>query len=761
MAIHLLGIRHHGPGSARNVKAFLEAQRPDIILVEGPPEAEDILQWTNHADVKLPVAILAYQTDHIQQSAFYPFATFSPEWQAILFAKKNSIPLRFMDLPLAHSFALKNSKIKNEEEALTPVIDDEKENTTTAEEDEIVVQEIFPLEQMAYIAGYDSNEDWWNSQFEERQNNEQIFEAVATVMTAARAAKIEEATTEDNLREAYMRKIIREAEREMFTNIVVICGAWHVPALSNMGKAKDDNELLKGLPKVKVSCTLVPWTNSRLSYFSGYGAGIKSPGWYEHIWKSPNHDGIEWMVKVAKLLRKKQMDTSVAHLIEAVKLAKTLSVLREKSNIGLDELNEATITVLCNGESTLMQLVQQELIVGYRMGKVPSSIPKPPLQVNIESLQKKLRLLVSDVVKEYVLDLRKEMDLERSVFLHRLQILEIKWGSKVIVNSKGTFKEQWNLKWDPEFSIEIIEKGNLGNTTETAAANFVLQNIQEATSLQVLCNLLEITIPAELPNAIDGLIQQINNTAASTTDVVALMQVVPPLVNISRYGNVRKTDSVLVHGIVESMVTRTCISLPSACTGVAEDAAQELVQMIQKLHEAILILSHPELTKLWQDCLQKIAASQAAAPIIAGYCSRLLNEYKILIDDSLIKAFYYAMSTATAPTIAAQWLEGFLKGSGTILLFDESLWQILNNWIAQLDDVTFIDTLPLLRRTFANYTPSEKNKLGLKAKNGISNANIISIKQQDFDSEKARLGIPIVMQMLGYTNFILPEEKEK
>jgi hypothetical protein len=759
MAIHLLGIRHHGPGSARNVKAFLEAQKPDIILVEGPPEAEDILQWTNHADVKLPVAILAYQTDHIQQSAFYPFAEFSPEWQAILFAKKNSIPLRFMDLPLAHSFALKNSKLKTEEEIATPIIPDEEKDIPTAVEDEIIVKEIFPLEQMAHIAGYDNNEDWWNSQFEERQNTEQIFEAVATVMTEARSAKVEEPTTEDILREAYMRKIIREAEREMFTNIVVICGAWHVPALSNMGKAKDDNELLKGLSKVKVNCTLIPWTNSRLSYFSGYGAGIKSPSWYEHIWKSPNHDGIQWLVKVAKLLRKKQMDTSVAHLIEAVKLAKTLTVLREKSTIGLDELNEATITVLCNGESTLMQLIQQELIVGYKMGKVPNSIPKPPLQVDIESLQKKLRLLVSDVLKEYVLDLRKDIDLERSIFLHRLQILDIKWGSKVHVNSKGTFKEQWNLKWDPEFSIEIIEKGNLGNTTETAATNYVLQNIKEATSLQVLCNLLELTIPAELADAIDGLIQQINNIAASTTDVVALMEVVPPLVNISRYGNVRKTDVELVQGIVESMVTRICISLTSACTGVAEDAAQELVEMIQKLNEAILILSHQELTKQWQDCLQKISSSQAAAPIIAGYTTRLLNEYKILIDDALIKAFYYAMSTATAPTIAAQWLEGFLKGSGTILLFDENLWQILNNWIAQLDDNTFIDTLPLLRRTFANYTPSEKNKLGLKAKNGTTNTNIISIKQQDFDSEKAQLGVPIVMQMLGYTNFTVSEEK--
>lgn len=36
MAIHLLGIRHHGPGSCRNVLNYLQELQPDLILVEGP-----------------------------------------------------------------------------------------------------------------------------------------------------------------------------------------------------------------------------------------------------------------------------------------------------------------------------------------------------------------------------------------------------------------------------------------------------------------------------------------------------------------------------------------------------------------------------------------------------------------------------------------------------------------------------------------------------------------------------------------------------
>jgi len=52
MNIHIFGIRHHGPGSARNVLQALEVTKPDIILVEGPPEGSDLLHWVNHKDMK-------------------------------------------------------------------------------------------------------------------------------------------------------------------------------------------------------------------------------------------------------------------------------------------------------------------------------------------------------------------------------------------------------------------------------------------------------------------------------------------------------------------------------------------------------------------------------------------------------------------------------------------------------------------------------------------------------------------------------------
>ena len=872
MSVHILGIRHHGPGSARNVKAFLEELQPDIVLIEGPPEADALLQWAGHEELQPPVAILAYQPDSPQKACFYPFAAFSPEWQAMLYAKNHRIHARFMDLPLAHVFAMENEAAakraaKNQKEdtpttdspgadeltppgelntaahtssfsspdnsnqwcnstankltgtganGATPLQDASIENLNgTQHPHNSAIKNITgthsasakknkpgdtrtpgsgaqhdyatnpqprrnsstegftaaeldleflppspqdPVAHLAHAAGYDDGERWWEHMFEYRLGQEQVFEAVHDAMQALREELPRRYDHKEALREAWMRKCIRQAEKEMFQRIAVICGAWHAPALQTMPRQKDDNELLKGLPKTKVECTWIPWTYSRLSYESGYGAGIPSPGWYEHIWEHPSDDGTRWMALVAKLFREQQQDTSVAHVMEAVRLANALASLRHYPRPGLEELNEATLSVLCNGESILMQLIRDELIVRNRIGKVPAGVPAPPLQSDITRQQKKLRLPQTADYKDYILDLRKDTDLERSIFLHRLQLLEIYWGKRYEVSGKGTFKEQWRLQWDPAFSIDIIEKGSWGNTVAEAATNFVTSAANNAGTLQQVCKMLESAIPAELPAVVEVLIHRISNLAAASGDVLQLMEVIPSLVNISRYGNVRKTDAALVNSITESMISRICISLPAACTAVADDAALPLLDLFFAMNDAINLVQHHALTASWQETLTAISGNPQSAPMIAGYASRLLFDSKIMTGDTLVKAFSVAMSVANPPALAAAWLEGFLKGSGTLLLLDEELWNMVHNWVSQLENDIFIQVLPLLRRTFSNFTAPERKKLGDKVKHGGNGTSIKAAATGDTDHERGARGVPVVMQMLGFKDAkLLPD----
>src|SRR5579883_1483886 len=116
VSISVFGIRHHGPGCARSLRAALEALEPDMVLVEGPPDAQEVVPLLTSAGMKPPVALLIYAPEKPAQAVYYPFATFSPEWQALSYALARGLPARFMDLPQAFQLG------RDDEEASSPEV---------------------------------------------------------------------------------------------------------------------------------------------------------------------------------------------------------------------------------------------------------------------------------------------------------------------------------------------------------------------------------------------------------------------------------------------------------------------------------------------------------------------------------------------------------------------------------------------------------------------------------------------------------------
>ena len=78
MGISIFGVRHHGPGCARSLRAALTHLEPDIVLVEGPPDAQAVLPLLLHEGMQPPVALLIYAPDQPRRAVYYPFTHFSP-----------------------------------------------------------------------------------------------------------------------------------------------------------------------------------------------------------------------------------------------------------------------------------------------------------------------------------------------------------------------------------------------------------------------------------------------------------------------------------------------------------------------------------------------------------------------------------------------------------------------------------------------------------------------------------------------------------
>ena len=747
-SVTVLGIRHHGPGSARSALRRLEALRPDLILVEGPADATPLLGWLAHEALEPPVALVMYRPDAPRRAAYFPLAVFSPEFQAIRYGLHHGAEVRFFDLP---------------------------QSVMMASEVSVALPEADPMQRLAKAAGQPHYERWWNLLVEQRYADEHLFEGVLEMMSALREDEAQglsepegEAASASRklaqMREAHMREAVRRAQKEGFERIATVCGAYHGPALlAGVSSAAADRALLAGAAQTEVEAAWVPWSYSRMSTTRGYGAGVRSPGWYHHLWTvgesaaaSPRELGVGWLTRVAALLRGEGFDASPAHVIESVRLAEALAAMRDLPFPGLPEFTEATQTVMCAGEAAPLSLIGRKLVTGERMGAVPPETPMVPLQRDLYRRQLELKLRPEPTKSTLTLDLRNEAHLRRSHLLHRLGLLNIPWGTVLPTRGKaGTYREVWSLQWQPEYAISVIEANVWGNTVEDAALSVTRDAAERAEDLASLTQLLDRVILAELPAAVTPLMARIQERAALSGDLALVMAALLPLARVLRYGSVRQTDKAAVREVVNGLVKRICIGLPEACRGVSDDAASDMTEHVSNVHQTLSTLHDRDHLNAWQEALRTLCNSAGVHALLAGRSCRLLLDARVLNADEaktyLERALFVspvARKSAEDLLQAALWLEGFLRGSGLLLVHDETLWELIDSWINALDDERFIEILPLLRRTFAGFSPSVRTQISERV-HDLSPGAARSFAPAEFDEARAEAALPLIALLLG------------
>lgn len=753
----LLGVRHHGPGSARAVRAALDACEPGAVLIEGPPEADALVEFAGQEGMRPPVALLAHAASDPGQAAFWPLAGFSPEWVAIRWALSRGVPVRFIDLPAANSLAMAGRT--EGDPAEVPV------------EDPAGRVRVDPMGVLAETAGYDDPERWWEDVVEHRgtgtgtgaepgasgmaEGSEGIgtggaagaagwadavgpFAALGEAMAVLRAEYGHGGHEHDAVREAHMRLRLREARREFGDRVAVVCGAWHVPALAGRATVTADRGLLKGLPKVKAELSWVPWTHRRLARHSGYGAGIASPGWYSHLFHAADRPLERWLTKVAGLLRAEDFAVSSAHVIEAVRLAETLAAVRGRPLAGLAETTDAVRAVMCEGSDVPLALVHDRLVVGDVLGEVTEAAPATPLQRDLARSQRSLRLKPEALERDLELDLRKETDAARSRLLHRLRLLGVDWGTPAASRgSTGTFRETWRLRWEPELSVRVAEAGVWGTTVLSAATTRAEAKAVDAAALGEVTDLAERCLLAALPDALPVVMRALADRAALDADVGQLAQALPALVRSVRYGDVRGTDTAALAEVAVGLAERVLVGLPPACFGLDADGAAEMRGHLEAVHRAVGLLAEiradgaegPDgggskdggLRGRWLAVLRALAGRDGVSGLIRGRAARLLLDDGRLAEGEAARLMALVLSPGTAPAEAASWTEGFVgggAGGGMLLVHDERLLGLLDGWLTGVPAEAFTDVLPLLRRTFSAYDAGVRRTLGELVRRG-------------------------------------------
>ena len=198
------------------------------------------------------------------------------------------------------------------------------------------------------------------------------------------------------------------------------------------------------------------------------------------------------------------------------------------------------------------------------------------------------------------------------------------------------------------------------------------------------------------------------------------------------------------------MITRICAGLPGAVAWMDEAAERAMRDRIDAVHSATALLADRARRARWLDALARLVTR--CPPLISGRLTRLLLDAGQITAAAAQTRMSRELSAGAPVAAAAGWAEGFLAGSGLLLLHDDKLLGLADGWLAGLSAEALASVLPALRRTFGEFAPPERRAIAEKAArlDGSGRPPVQAVSpDDDLDAERAATGIRAVAAILG------------
>ena len=699
------GIRHFSPAGAYFLRQFLDEIKPALVLIEGPADFDFLIDDIVSKKLVPPFAIMAYTKEAPIDTILYPFAEYSPEYQAILWARENNKECHFFDLESDIILGLekKNDDIQEEE-----IISE----TNLKKSIEIDMEGFWErnLEQSEDMQGYRSGSALFGESLRKDTNSD------------------DKSFIRDIVRESFMKRKIKEYIEKGFDTekIVAITGAFHTSAIESLEGAMSDKEY-KELVRRESNITLMPYSYYRLSKRTGYGAGNAAPSYYELLWQGflngdTTYHERKYLSTLAKYMREHGGIVSSAQVIEATRLARELAIIRGGSVPTLEDLKDASITCMGGGSFGDMAMGFAQTDIGKKIGNVPQDAMQTSIQSDFTLKLKQLKL---EKYKELVatplqLDLRENLrvkskesaflDLNRSFFLYRLVVLGIDFAQiKRSNQDNATWAENWILQWTPEAEIQIVESVLKGDTIADAVAFVLSERLLEATKISEIAEVIEAAFNCGLPKIVEGAKRSLDEMANGTISIHDIAGTVSKLSNMISFGDIRKLDREPLVPIVKRLCIRASLMLvgESACDDIA---AATLADDIQKIHSVFMMQDFLD-ESFWFDKLIELSNRDDLNTKISGLATAILLDAGKIDEPTLRMEVSRRLSMGMPAELGANWFAGLSMRNHYALIGRLTLWESLSEYLDTLDEEEFRRSAVFLRRAFVEYSAKEKDMI--------------------------------------------------
>ena len=688
----LIGIRHHSPAGAHYIRELLRETKPDCLLIEAPADFSELIPALTDPALKPPFAVMAYTVEAPVRSVLYPFAVYSPEFQAMLAARELGIEIAFCDLPSPYMIGLQLAAEKYYERQ-------------SEEEREAAQREASAL---------GDTESFWERYLEQSENLSAYLERSRIFGEGAREAapgeRIEQAW--NGLREAYMRRIIAEKRAAGIAadKIVVLTGAL-------------DDAALKALPQYEVKKTLMPYSYQRLSRRAGYSAGNKVPAYYELLWDAlrtgqPESHAARYLSTLAGHIRERGGMVSSAEVLEANLLAQSLASLREGRYPTHDELQDAAVT--CMGHGSFGEIAEGLALtdIGTKIGEVPRSGLLTSIQQDFADQCADLKLSFGLVAEKLRLDLRENrrakseksafLQLRRSFFLQRLRLLGISFA--VWQDSRqqdASWEENWVLSRTPEAEMQLAEAVLKGDTIAHAVSFDLQEKLTAAEQIAEITELLESAFLCGMPELLQAAVSRLDSASIDQISIEEIARTAKTLSRMLQFGDVRQSDVSVLRPILERLLLRASLTLTDACF-CDDEAAGHLAKSIEDI-QSIFSVEKGLPGEKWEHAVRELSRRDDLNAKLSGLATAIRLDSGDLSEEELSREISRRMSIGLRAELGALWFEGLSLRNHYALIVRRVVWESLSRYLDLIPEESWKRAMVFLRRSFALYSASEKD----------------------------------------------------